>query len=158
MLFISQFYVFCIAQINVLFGGSAVGDERGQVLEVAERDNRFFADLGRIDHAVDVIRAVNNGTLDLGFEEGGVGHACSQRHAGRAHERLVDTHGGQRFDRGQADKRIRSRAVNAAERDNIKVIVLGGLAQRAERVGNDCNPLFLPQETAADTGWSCQSR
>lgn len=86
----------------------------------------FLADLGRIDHAVDVIRAVDNGTLDLGFKEGGIGHACGQRHAGRAHERLVNTHGGQRFDRGQADKRIRSRAVNAAERDNIEVIVLGG--------------------------------
>ena len=68
MLLISQLYVFCIAQINVLLRRFAVGDEGGQVLEVAERDNCFLADLGRIDHAVDVIRAVNNGTLDLGFE------------------------------------------------------------------------------------------
>lgn len=150
MLLISQLYVFCIAQINVLLRRFAVGDEGGQVLEVAERDDRFLADLGRIDHAVDVIRAVDNGTLDLGFKEGGIGHACGQRHAGRAPERLVNTHGGQRFDRGQADKRIRSRAVNAAERDNIEVIVLGGLAQRTERVGNDRNPLFChekPQQT-----------
>ena len=117
---------------------------------MAERDDRFLANLGRIDHAVDVIRAVDNGTLDLGFKEGGVGHACGQRYAGRAHERLVNTHGGQRFDRGQADERIRSRAVNAAERDNIEVIVLGGLTQRTERVGNDRNPLFChekPQQT-----------
>ena len=63
MLLISQLYVFCIAQINVLLRRFAVGDEGGQVLEVAERDDRFLADLGRIDHAVDVIRAVDNLSL-----------------------------------------------------------------------------------------------
>ncbi len=63
MLLISQLYVFCIAQINVLLRRFAVGDEGGQVLRWQNVTIASLADLGRIDHAVDVIRAVDNGTL-----------------------------------------------------------------------------------------------
>ena len=117
---------------------------------MAEGDDGFAADLGRVRHAVDAVGAMHDRALDLGLEEGRVGHAGGQRNAGRAHERLVDAHGGQRLDRGKADERVGRGAVNAAERNDVEVVVFGGLAQCAERVRDDRDALFRhekPQQT-----------
>lgn len=90
----------------------------------------FLADFRGVGHAVDTVGPLHDGALDFRFKEGRVGHAGGQRNAGRAHECLVDAHGGQRLDGGKADEGIGRGAVNAAERNNIQIIVLGRLAQR----------------------------
>lgn len=54
-LFVAELDVFLMAQVDVFLRRFAVGDERGEVLEVAEGDDGFAADLGRVRHAVDTV-------------------------------------------------------------------------------------------------------
>ena len=114
---------------------------------MTERDNGLLADFGGIDHTVNHVCTMNDRTLDFRLQKGSVGHACGQRHTGGAHEGFIDAHRTERFNRGQTDERVGCRAIDAAKRDNVEIIVFGGLAERTKRMSDDGDALFGDQKT-----------